>query len=166
MIVSSDRLVLRNPTISDAPFLLRLVNNPSWIENIGDRKVYTIQQAEKYLLNGTIKSFTENGFGFGIAELKTTGEAIGMCGFVKRDFLEDVDIGFAFLPEFTRKGYAYEISREVLVWGRRDLGFKKVLAITLPTNTPSIRLLEKLGLRKQREIESEGDILNVYVIDF
>ena len=94
--------------MDDAAFMLRLVNEPLWLQYIGDRNVHSIEDAKNYLLNGSIRSFETNGFGFAIVILKETGEAIGMCGFVKRDFLDDVDIGFAFFPEFMRKGYAYE----------------------------------------------------------
>src|SRR6187200_59701 len=100
VVLETDRLNLREYTIEDAPFLLRLVNDPAWLLHIGDRKVYTIEDAERYLLDGSIKSYLDHGFGFWKVELKSTGEPMGSAGLAKRDYLEDVDLGFAFLPEY------------------------------------------------------------------
>lgn len=161
-ILETERLLLRKPTTDDAAFMLRLVNEPSWLRYIGDRKVYTLEDARNYLLNGTIKSFETNGFGFGIVVLKETGESIGMCGLVKRDYLDDVDIGFAFFPEFTGKGYAYEMAEKTLAYARHDLGFNKIVAITTQDNFPSIRLLQKIGLTLEKKIMVEGDELNLF----
>src|SRR5688500_9808222 len=125
--------------------MLRLVNEPSWLKYIGDRKVYTIEQAEQYLLKGTIHSFETNGFGFGIVIMKESGNAIGMCGLVKRDFLDDIDLGFAFFPEYTTKGYAHEIAQATMQHASAILNIKRLVAITTKDNFPSIKLLGKLG---------------------
>ena len=166
MILQTDRLYLRRPTVDDAAFMLRLVNEPSWIEYIGDRNVHTLEDAGNYLLNGSIKSFEDNGFGFAVVVLKDTDTAIGTCGFAKRDYLEDVDFGFAFYPEYTGQGYAYEAAFPMLEWGKDHMGFKKVVAITLPNNFSSIKLLEKLGMTFEKTIVSEGDELSLYSIEF
>ena len=162
VIIETDRLLLRKPTTDDAAFMLRLVNEPSWLQYIGDRKVHTIDDARDYLLNGTIKSFETNGFGFGIVILKETGEAIGMCGLVKRDYLDDVDIGFAFFPEFTRQGYAYEIASRTLDYAKDELGLSKIVAITTLDNQSSIRLLHKIGLTLEKKILMKGEELNLF----
>lgn len=166
VILQTDRLYLRRPTIDDAAFMLRLVNEPSWIACIGDRNVHTLEDAKNYLINGSIKSFEENEFGFAIVVLKQSDMAIGTCGFAKRDYLEDVDFGFAFSPEYTGQGYAYEAAFPMLEWGKDHLGFKKVVAITLPNNLSSIKLLEKIGMTFEKSIISEGDELSVYSIQF
>ncbi|MDQ3017330.1 MAG: GNAT family N-acetyltransferase [Bacteroidota bacterium] len=162
VILQTDRLYLRRPTPDDAAFMLRLVNEPSWIEYIGDRKVHTLEDARNYLLNGTIKSFETYEFGFAIVILKQSDIPIGTCGFAKRDYLEDVDFGFAFYPEYTGQGYAYEAAFPMLEWGKDHLGFKKVVAITVPNNLTSIKLLEKLGFYLKEDILVEGDVLNLY----
>ena len=164
--LQTSRLFLRKPTIDDAAFMLRLVNEPLWLKYIGDRNVHSLDDAKQYLLNGSIKSFNENGFGFSIVELKETGEKIGMSGLVKRDYLDDVDIGFAYFPEFSGFGFALEAARATLDHAHNTLGYNRVLAIATPDNTRSIRLLEKIGLRFEKTIVVNDENLNLYSIDF
>ena|SRR5687767_6145511 len=165
-LLETDRLMLREPTINDAAFMLRLVNEPTWLQYIGDRKVYSVEDAKQYLLNGSIKSFNENGFGFSVVEIKETGEKIGMSGLVKRDYLDDIDIGFAYFPEYTGFGFALEAARATLDHAHTSLGFNRVVAITTPDNVRSIRLLEKLGLVFEKTIVVNDENLNIYSIDF
>nr|WP_082034358.1 GNAT family N-acetyltransferase [Cohnella kolymensis] len=107
-VLETERLILRLQTIEDAAFILELLNDPSWVSYIGDRGVRTIDDARNYILKGALDMYARLGFGFYMTELKDGGIPMGICGLVKRDFLEDVDIGFAFLPDFTGKGYAVE----------------------------------------------------------
>ncbi len=111
-ILETERLMLRNVVNSDAEFVLDLLNQPSFIKFIGDRNVRTISEAENYIETRFTKSYQDFGFGMYLVELKTPNSElrtpIGICGFVKRDTLPDVDIGFAFLPQFGGKGYAVE----------------------------------------------------------
>jgi RimJ/RimL family protein N-acetyltransferase len=144
-ILETERLRLRKFDLNDAQFIIELLNSPGWIRYIGDRNVKTEQQAIEYLKNGPLKSYRENGFGLSLVETKE-GRPIGMCGIIKRDTLEHPDIGFAFLPEFTGKGYAYEIASATLSHATDKLKLAKIAAITLPDNTNSIKLLEKIGL--------------------
>ncbi len=162
IILETERLILRRPTLADGPFMLRLVNEPSWIQYIGDRNVHTLTEAENYLLNGTMKSFITNGFGFGIVCLKLTEVPIGMCGLVKRDFMEDIDIGFAFFPEYAGMGYAFEVAQATLAYARESLQLKRIVAITTKDNYSSIRLLNKIGLEFEKTINMDGDELNLY----
>ena len=104
--LETQRLYLRHLSTDDAGFILELVNDPSFIQNIGDRNVRTIPDAESYILKGPISSYEKNGFGLDLVLLKETGEPIGICGLIKRDTLDDVDIGYAFLPRFWSKGCA------------------------------------------------------------
>jgi RimJ/RimL family protein N-acetyltransferase len=150
-------LHLRQLTESDASFMLSLLNSPGWLEHIGDRGVKTLEAAKAYILNGPAKSFAENGFGTYLVELISGGEAIGICGLIKRPGLDDVDIGFAFLPEYEGKGYAFEAAQAVLAEAVSDLGLKRVVAITTVANSRSIRLLEKLGFRYEKNIRIPGD---------
>jgi len=89
--------------------------------------------------------------------LKETGETIGICGFVRRDSLPDADIGYAFLPQFERRGFALEAARATMDYGRKTLGLKRVLAITTPDNESSIRLLEKLGFKSEGLMTLPGE---------
>ena len=143
-ILETQRLRLRQFNLDDCEFIIKLLNSPGWIEYIGDRNVKTKEQAESYLKNGPLKSYEKNGFGLSMVETKFR-EPIGMCGIIRRDSLEHPDLGFAFLPEYTSQGFGFEIGSAVLTHAKKDLDFPTVLAITLPTNVKSIRLLEKIG---------------------
>ena len=158
-ILETERLVLRQFSVEDADFILRLLNEPSFIRNIGDRGVRTLDDARSYILRVPIASYERNGFGLYLVMLKETGESIGMCGLIKREELEDVDIGYAFLPEYWSKGFAVESALAVKVYARDIIGLKRLVAITDPENQGSIRVLEKIGLRFEKMIRlSEDDI--------
>ena len=167
-ILETDRLALREITPDDAEFLLKLLNEPSFIENIGDRSVRTIEDARQYALNGPIASYKQHGFGLYLVELKETRAPIGICGLVKRESLADADIGYALLPEYWRQGYALEATSAVKQFGFAELGHKRILAIVNPDNTSSIRVLDKLGLRFARMIRMSPDAAEIclYSSDF
>jgi RimJ/RimL family protein N-acetyltransferase len=145
-ILETERLRLREFNLNDTTFIIELLNSPGWIEFIGERNVKTETQAIEYLKNGPLKSYGKNGFGLSMVETKDE-MPIGMCGILKRDTLENPDIGFAFLPEFTGKDYAYEIASATLAYAMNDLKISKISAITLPHNIRSIKLLEKIGMK-------------------
>jgi len=152
IVLETERLVLREFEPGDTEFILHLLNSPGWLEFIGDRNVRTVEAARQYLVDGPIKSYASNGFGLFMVSLKTDHTPIGMCGLISRDELLDVDIGFAFLPEYTGKGYAYEIAAATLAYGMEVLRLPRIVAITDPANDKSIRLLEKIGLRFSKKI--------------
>jgi RimJ/RimL family protein N-acetyltransferase len=156
-VLETERLILRWQSIDDADFVLGLLNEPSWLRFIGDRGVRTVEDARAYILKGPVAMYERFGFGLFLTELKEEGVPIGICGLVKRDFLDDVDVGFAFLPEFWGRGYAYEAASAVMEYGKSALGLKRIVAITAQDNHSSIRLLEKLGLSFERLIRSPGE---------
>jgi RimJ/RimL family protein N-acetyltransferase len=155
-ILETERLVLRRMTVEDAEFIFELVNEAAFIRNIGDKGVQTLEDARNYILNGPVASYAKFGFGLYLVALRENGEAIGICGLLKRDSLEDVDIGFAFLESYRRKGFAYESAEAVMEYGRNALGLKRIVAITSPGNEGSIRVLEKIGLRFEKMIRMPG----------
>ena len=155
-ILETERLTLRQFTIDDAEFILELVNEPSFIQNIGDRGVRSLEDAVKYIETGPVASYTRNGFGLYLVQLIESGESIGMCGLIKREALEDVDIGYAYLPRFWSKGYAFESALAVKEQAR-SLGLKRLVAITDPTNTGSIRVLEKLRLKFEKFVKLSAE---------
>jgi len=126
MFLETDRLRLRRLSVddADAKFILRLLNEPSFIQNIGDRGVRTIEDARAYILQGPVASYEKFGFGLLLVEQKESGLAIGMCGLLKRDVLEHIDIGYALLPEFWSQGYALESASAVMSYVRVKLGAK------------------------------------------
>ena len=156
-VLETDRLVLRWLGVDDAAFILELLNDPSFIRFIGDKGVRDLEGARNYILNGPVASYKQFGFGLYATDLKDTRAPIGICGILKRDTLPHPDIGFAFLPAYWNKGYAYEASAAVLEHSREILGIERVLAITTPDNEASAKLLVKLGLRFDRLIKLSTD---------
>lgn len=144
-VLTTARLTLREFSQDDAPFMLRQLNEPSFIANIADRGVRDIAQAAVYLQNGPIASYRTHGFGFWAVADKTSGSVIGMCGLVKRDTLPDADLGYAFLPEYFGQGLAFEAARACVTAAKQDFALPRLLAIVNPDNPPSRHLLEKLG---------------------
>ena len=150
--LETDRLILRRFTVDDAPFILALLNEPSFLRYIGDKKVRNLDDARQYILNGPTVSYERYGFGLCCVELSESHTPIGMCGLLKREELPDPDIGFAFLPDFWNKGFAFEAATAVLQDARERLSLESILAITSLDNDASIRLLERLGFTFQRLI--------------
>lgn len=147
MILETNRLTLRRFTTDDAAFILKLLNEPSFIYYIGDKGVRSQDEACRYLESGPMDSYERFGFGLYCVELKQTGEPIGMCGLLKRETLPDPDLGFAFLPAYWANGYAVESAAAVLKQGQNVFGLKAILAITSPDNAGSQRVLQKTGFR-------------------
>lgn len=152
--ITTERLLMRNFTTSDAVFIVELLNSKGWIKNIGDRNIKTPEEAANYIESVLIKMMTEFGFGLMCVTLKDTQQPIGMCGILKRDTLDFPDIGFAFLDVFTKKGYALEAALGCENHFHKQFNFKTLQAITLPSNTPSIALLQKLEMQFERYITS------------
>jgi len=155
--ITSDRLLLRAIESSDAPFFFKLFNSEGWLKYIGDRNIKTIADAEKQIIEKYIPSYSTNGYGSYLVEEIATGAAVGTCGIYKRANLDHPDIGFAFLPQYTGKGYGYESATVVMEHARKYLKLKTILAFTVAHNTPSIGLLEKLGLQNKGEYFYEDD---------
>ena len=151
-ILDTARLHLRQVGVDDAAFILRLLNEPSWLRFIGDKGVRTIDDAVRYINDGPIAMYARTGFGLYLVVLQESGAPIGLCGLIRREGLEDVDIGFAFLPEFHGRGYAREAADAVMALGRKIFGLTRIVAITSPDNHDSIRLIERLGLRLERTV--------------
>jgi RimJ/RimL family protein N-acetyltransferase len=162
-VIQTDRLVLRWLTTEDAAFIHELLNDPDWLRYIGDRGVRTLEDARNYLLQGPIAMYAQAGFGLYRVELRESRVPIGICGLLKRDALEDVDIGFAFLPQFRGQGYASEAAAATLAYGKRTLGLSRIVAIVSPENHLSIRLLGKLGLRFEQSLRLAGGADEVYL---
>ena len=193
-ILETERLVLREIVESDAGFILELLRQPSFIKYIGDRNVRNLEQAREFIESRYSKSYAENGFGLYAVELKKEfftlvdtrvsadlentlvdtrvsagleNVPIGICGFVKREELPDADIGFAFLQQFEKKGFAFESASAVMRYGKEKLNLPKILAITTQDNFSSIKLLEKLGFKFERLIKMPNDAeeLNLFLFE-
>lgn len=162
-ILETERLLIRELIESDAEFIFDLLNQPSFIKYIGDRNVRTIDEAENFIETRYRKSYEDNGYGLYLVELKEDKTPLGISGFVKRDNFKYADIGFAFLPQFEKKGYAVESASALMKYGREILGFKEVLAITTQDNESSGRLLEKIGFKFDELIEMpNNEVLKLF----
>ncbi len=163
-VLETNRLRLRRLTLNDARFILALLNEPSFLQNIGDKRVRSIEDARSYLINGPIASYRRYGYGLYAVERKDSQVVMGICGLVRRDGLEETDLGFAFLPFFWGRGYAVEAASAIMTQAREEIGLRHVVAITVPENHRSIRVLEKVGLRFQKMIRlsEEGEALRLY----
>lgn len=155
-ILQTERLSLREMTLADAPILLEILNEPAFIEFVADRGVRTTADAEKFIAEKFLPGYAQFGFGFYLVELKESGTPIGMCGLIKRDVLDDVDIGFSILERFGGNGYATEAARALMQHGLTTLGLPRIVGVTAPHNHRSAAVLEKLGLRFERTFHLPG----------
>ncbi len=151
------RLILKPIAVEDAPFILKLFNTPGWHKYIGDRKVYTVEDAEKYIQKKMLPQYHKLGFGNYTLRLKESLTPIGTCGLYDREGLEGVDIGFALLPAYEKLGYAYEAARKIMDLAFNVFGLKRIQAITVTDNYSSQKLIEKLGLRFIKHIRLPDD---------
>ncbi|OSQ42205.1 GNAT family N-acetyltransferase [Thalassospira sp. MCCC 1A01428] len=163
--IKTPRLTLRPATPHDADFIHRLLNQPDWIEYIGDRNIGDLATAAVYINERLIAAYHRDGFGLYLVDLQASGETIGLCGLVKRQTLPDPDIGFAFLDQWQGQGFAREAAQATLKYAYQDLGLKRVIGFTLPGNNRSIRLLESIGMVFDSTVYVDGDreACNLYV---
>lgn len=166
--IESSRLVLRPLTLDDAAFYLQLVNEPSFIENIGDKGVRSLQAAEDAIATGPMAMQRMLGYSLWLVVRKEDQLSIGMCGLIKRDSLPDTDIGYAYLPAFWGQGYALEAASAALAFARDKVGLKRLLGIVSPENVASSQLLRKLGLSFVERLHLGGDPrdTDLYCVEF
>ena len=153
VIACTERLSLRRFAISDAPFVLRMLNDEGFLRYIGDRGVRNLGDAENYLRTGPMASYETHGHGLNAVVLREQNVCVGMCGILRRDTLPGPDLGYAFLPEFTGAGLAEEATRAILKAAREVLKFAEMLAIVQPDNVASIKLLNKLGFARAHDFQ-------------
>ena len=163
-VLETNRLALRRLSTGDAEFILELLNGPSFLRHIGDKGVRTLEDARHYIRTGPMASYERFGFGLYLVESKEGREPMGICGLLKREALKDVDVGFAFLPRFWSRGYAFESAAAVLAHARTVLGPQRIVAIVSPGNVASISLLAKLGFRREglTRLSEDGPDLELF----
>ncbi|HHL31804.1 MAG TPA: N-acetyltransferase [Oceanospirillales bacterium] len=163
VISKTDRLILRQFNTGDVDFILQLVNAENWIQYIGDRNIKNPAQAQAYIEKSLVKSYKDHGYGLWLVQLKDAKTAIGMCGLVNREGLDDVDIGFAMLPQFCNKGYALEAAKATMSYAKNNLNIQRVIAITTESNQASIQLLNKIGLYYKKTVSlSKDNVVQVF----
>lgn len=165
-VLETPRLRLRRFTIDDAPFVLRLLTEPAFLQNVGDRGVHSLEDAEAYIRNGPLMMYENLGFGLWVIE-GLDGTSMGICGLLKRPALDDADIGYALLPEYCGRGYATEAVGATLEYAKATLGVNRVVAIVSPGNAASIAVLGKAGMHFERVVRlaDDADDLNLYAIE-
>ncbi|MGI0117242.1 GNAT family N-acetyltransferase [Zooshikella sp. RANM57] len=146
VVAETERLIIRYLTVDDSLFIFKLYNTEPFIAFVGDKNIKSVEDAKKYLIEVPIRMYAQEGVGLYLVESKNEHIPLGICGLIKRDNLDDIDIGYGFLPEFCGLGYAYESARAVLDYAKQTLNLKRVVAITTSDNMSCIRLLSKLGL--------------------
>ncbi|MFG6414250.1 GNAT family N-acetyltransferase [Roseateles sp. DC23W] len=156
LILDTERLALREFTPLDAPFLLRLVNEPGWLRNINDPGVRTLDDALRWAEGRLFKAYRELGHGFWALQRRSDGELVGMCGLFKRAALPEPDLGYALLASHEGQGYALEAARGCVAHARERLGWPTLMAITAVDNPRSVALLGKLGFAEQGQEQLEG----------
>ena len=166
IVTETERLRVRWLNVGDSAFIFELVNEPSWIQYIGDKGVKTLQDAARYIENGPMAMYQRAGFGLYMVELTDIAKPIGICGLINREALQDVDLGFAFLPKFWSKGYAFESAAAVVRYGKEVLGLRRIVAILSQDNHRSSKLLEKLGFcfEGTLRLQPNDDELKLYAI--
>jgi RimJ/RimL family protein N-acetyltransferase len=166
--LETERLSLRRFVFDDAPSIVELLNQPSFLENIGDRGVRNVDDAYRYLREGPMAMYDMHGFGLWRASRRTDDVFVGMCGLLKRDILPDVDVGYAFLPEHWGQGYAFEAANATVGVGARKFGLKRIIGVVSDHNAASIRVLEKVGMRFERmyPMHPGEPEVRLYAVDF
>lgn len=167
-LLETDRLVLRRLVRDDATFILRLLSEPSWLEFIGDKSVYNLNDAKKYIELAPMTMYQRYGFGLFLVCDKETSNPMGLCGLMKRDNLEDADLGYAFLPEFWHQGFALEAVESVLYYAKNTHHLTRILALSKSSNAPSIKLLNKVGFLFDRDLKllEDEENLQIYQLKF
>lgn len=162
-ILETDRLIISKFTLSDWEEMIALLNSPGWLKYIGERNVKDREAAEKYL-QSMIDDYQKYGFSFYKMIRKSDGAFVGEAGFIKRAMLEHADVGFALMSGFEGQGYAYEATAALMNYADEHFNFEKILAITTFENLRSQKLLEKLGLKYERDIKwpKTGEVLKLY----
>ncbi len=154
--LSTSRLAIRAFTLDDDAFIVELLNDPDWLRHIGDRGVRTLADARRYLSDGPLAMQQREGFALWAVQRRGDGTLLGMCGLLRREGLDDVDLGYAFLPVARGRGFAREAATAVLAHGFDDLGLHRIVAITNPDNAASARVLEAIGMRFERRLRVPG----------
>ncbi|HEX7242705.1 MAG TPA: GNAT family N-acetyltransferase [Longimicrobiaceae bacterium] len=155
-VIETGRLRLRRLAEEDAPFILELVNDPDWLRFIGDRGVRDLDDARRYVVDGPVASYGRHGYGLYLVETREDAAPAGICGLVRREWLEEADLGFAFLPRFRGRGLAREAARATLEYAAGTLGLERISAIVSPGNEASLRLLRELGFGSGRRVRPPG----------
>jgi RimJ/RimL family protein N-acetyltransferase len=166
-VLATPRLMLRTARLGDAALFLALVTDPDFIAYVGDRGIESLRAARTALRDGPIRMQAELGHSVYVVE-RRDGVALGMCGLIRRDGLDGVDIGYAFLPAARGQGYAREAAQAVVDYAKDGLGLPRLLAVVDPKNHKSVSLLQNIGLQFDKIVHlfPHDPAVHLYVIAF
>lgn len=156
-VIETERLNLREMSEADAAFMLEVLNDPGFVRFVGDRGVRTLEEAARYINERFVESYRQNGFGLWLVETKDEKAPAGICGLLNRGTLPGIEVGYAFLPSFRARGYAFEAASAAAVYARDVLRLSRLYAVVNPDNAVSIRVLEKLGMKFERPVRLTGE---------
>ncbi|PAJ75247.1 hypothetical protein CJF42_06250 [Pseudoalteromonas sp. NBT06-2] len=156
VIASTSRLIIRQMKEDDNAFVLAHFNEPLFIKNIADKKIYNLEDAQQFLIDGPMKSYQKNGFGMFLILLKDSNIPIGSCGLFKRDNTDDIDLGYALMSQYHKQGYLQEAAKAVLDYAKNELKLTRILGYTAKDNINSVNVLNKLGFSMQGESKLVG----------
>lgn len=167
LVLTTARLRLRHAELSDAAAMLLLVNEPEFLQNIGDKQVRNLSQAEQYLQNGAIASYQQHGFGLYLVERLSDNATLGLCGLVQRDYLQLPDVGYALFRQYSGQGYISEAALAVVAYAHEVLGLPQLCGIVSPSNLASKRILEKIGMKPagQKIIPGSQKLVDFYLLN-
>jgi [ribosomal protein S5]-alanine N-acetyltransferase len=165
LLTQTQRLRIREFTLNekDVQFVLTILNTPGWLQFIGDRNIRTKEQAREYIQIKFLDNYSNRHYNMYAMDLKETGVTVGMCGLVRRDYLEHTDIGYALLPEYFGQGYASEAAAAMVTYANDVLKEETLLAVVTPDNKSSKAVLQKLHFDFVQEIINENETLHVYM---
>lgn len=154
-ILDTARCRVREITPDDVDRLYEIYADPQitkFMEDLYEKREDEIAYTQEYIRC----HYGFYDFGMWIVEKKDTGEIIGRAGFDMRQGYEDPELGFMIGSSYQRKGYATEVCKAILSYGKEQLGFDRVGSFTNAKNTASVRLLSKLGFSFQQEKEVDS----------
>lgn len=162
-ILETNRLILRELNIDDAKNFYELNLNPNVVKYTGDKAFANVAEAQIFLNN--YKDYEINGFGRWAVIDKSNGEFLGWCGLKYVQELNETDIGFRFFEKHWGKGFATESAKACLEFGFEKLKLKSIVGRAMAKNIASIKVLEKLGLKYEREFDFHEHQGLIYRID-
>jgi [ribosomal protein S5]-alanine N-acetyltransferase len=158
--MKSDRLELKKLRISDAEFILTLLNTASWIKFIGERDVKSKEDAIAYIKKINSNPLTT----YWVIKIKDGLKSIGLITLIQRAYLFHKDLGFALLPAYNGQNYAFESSQLLLQNLKSNSDDTIIQAVTLSNNDLSIKLLNRLGFKFENEIIFQKEILQIFTL--
>lgn len=167
IILTTPRLRLRHAELTDAPAMLLLLNEAAFLQNIGDKQVRDLPQAQQYLQHGPLASYQQFGFGLFLIERLTDNRTLGLCGLLQRDYLDCPDVGYAVFEQFSGQGYTSEAAIAVVQYARQQLGLQRLCGIVSPNNVASKRILAKTGMALvgQKQLPDPQKWVDYYQLD-